>query len=94
MPMTTICLNCGRPYFRLTGHRCGRRPRLRAARLAAELAEVRAQAARAEDEACRASARADEILSRMQEQAVAAELPRPRHALYLVSTEDGRPGAA
>ena len=70
-------------------------PRTRAARLAAELAEIRDLAARAEDEACRAGARADEILSRMGEQTAAAGLPRPpaRPALSLVHSDD-RPGAA
>ena len=64
-------------------------PRTRAARLAAELAEIRDLAARAEDEACRAGARADEILSRMGEQTAAAGRP----ALSLVRSND-RPGAA
>ena len=62
-------------------------PRTRAARLAAELAEIRDLAARAEDEACRAGARADEILSRMGEQT------RTRPALSLAHSDD-RPGAA
>lgn len=55
-------------------------PRTRAARLAAELAEVRAQAATAETEASRAGARADEILSIMRRQAAAAGLPEPEPA--------------
>ena len=67
-------------------------PRTRAARLAAELAEIRDLAARAENEACRAGARADEILSRMDEETAAADLPS-RPALSLVRSND-RPGAA
>lgn len=98
MPMTTICLRCGRPYFRVTGHKCPRRglrlPRTRAARLAAELADLRDAQARTEDTACAAAARIDEIFAVMDEQAGTAGLPRPRHGLHLVRTDDGRPGAA
>lgn len=99
MPMTTICLRCGRPYFRAAGHKCRRRsflrlPRTRAARLAAELADLRDAQARTEDTACAAAARIDEIFAVMDERTAAAGLPRPRHGLHLVRTDDGRPGAA
>jgi hypothetical protein len=80
MPLTTICLRCGRPYFRRIGHRCGLRlrlPRTRAARLAAELAEIRDRLAEAEDMASGAATRADAILSGMKRHAPAAEPGEP-----------------
>jgi hypothetical protein len=67
-------------------------PRTRAARLAAELAEVRGQAERAEDAACSAAARIDEIFAEMERQTAAAGFPR-RPALHVVAAGD-RPGAA
>lgn len=71
-----------------------RLPRTRAARLAAELAELRDAQARTEDTACAAAARIDEIFTYMDQQTAAAGLPRPRHGLRLVGTDDARPGAA
>ena len=53
-------------------------PRLRSARLADELAEVRDRAERAENEACSAAARIEEMFSLMEEQTAAAGLPRAR----------------
>ena len=115
MPMTTICLRCGRPYFRLTGHKCRRRsilrlPRTRAARLAAERAEARTCPAAGDLEARidaafamiaitgHAAGLGPQFCDVAWEQAgsESAGLPRPRTraALYVVGTEDGRPGAA
>jgi hypothetical protein len=71
-----------------------RLPRTRAARLAAELAELRDAQARTEDTACAAAARIDEMFAVMREEIGAPAPLSPRHGLHLVSTDEGRPGAA
>jgi hypothetical protein len=55
-------------------------PRLRSARLAAELAEVRDRAERAENEACCAAARIEEMFAYMAGQAQRAGLEGPQQA--------------
>jgi hypothetical protein len=73
-----------------------RLPRTRAARLAAELADLRDAQARTEDTACAAADRVNEMFAIIEGANAAAGLPRPqpRPALYVVGSDGGRPGAA
>lgn len=67
-------------------------PRTRAARLVAELAELRDTQARTEETACAAAARIEEMFAVMREEIGTPAPLSPRHGLHLVSTDERKAG--